>query len=745
MEFLTNVNNLNVLKEAIDSAKEKIYICSAWIRSEILKRIFDKKWFIKHENSLPEIRFLIRMGCSNDFSITDIGNFLNLAARLKAKVRYTAHLHAKLNIVDDFFATVGSFNLTGGGYGDEFHSGSNEEIGVLIRDKEKVKQLTGLFEELWQKASTIEEEVIGFTLSEGTNRYVGYVGVKEIEIGKFVEIEAEDYEGQKRRWLGKVVIPYAHHTAFLPAITPENYDNSQFKEFINALTDESPLARYIKMVTLTKETGYAHLRSGRIEILKEIKEGNTLIFNRIAIPSAALIKSARPILLEKLFCGKNNALATIAANPEVKVGLNFKEILSKHMAIFGTTGSGKSYFAKRLVSKFYQWIRDLNGRVIILDTHNEYAKDNPDLPETLKDELTYIDATQIKQVMFKQIIDEDTNFNSLFGIKFTEEELKILKDAYKTSLGKKEELQKIEAFLKFIKRFTVPEQDNTEELIQNLKPIIQDQITEEMIERHICEELFNELASMRIKAEGLSPNSNDAKEIKKQIYEESLKRFKQTSSYKKFKQDSLNRAIASFLSPYYKTETRPAFSPEKYQQIKKVFDNKEVGFNQDDVIKMIEPPGVYVINLRDLSDDEERREIVGKFLNALFNKAKETNGNFKSLIVVEEAHNYAPEGSGKGSSSSRMLKKIASEGRKFDVGLLVITQRPAYISKDVIAQCNTSAIFRLINTHDISAIGNMVEAVSEELLTQLPAFDTGQCILTGVGVYEAVEVRIDNY
>jgi len=52
-------------------------------------------------------------------------------------------------------------------------------------------------------------------------------------------------------------------------------------------------------------------------------------------------------------------------------------------------------------------------------------------------------------------------------------------------------------------------------------------------------------------------------------------------------------------------------------------------------------------------------------------------------------------------------------------------------------------LWRLINTHNSSAIANMVEAVSEELLAQLPAFGTGQCIFTGVGVYEAVEVKID--
>jgi DNA helicase HerA-like ATPase len=60
----------------------------------------------------------------------------------------------------------------------------------------------------------------------------------------------------------------------------------------------------------------------------------------------------------------------------------------------------------------------------------------------------------------------------------------------------------------------------------------------------------------------------------------------------------------------------------------------------------------------------------------------------------------------------------------------------------VLSQCNTQAIFRLINNQDIKAIEELVEGISKYDVMQLPTFVPGQAIFTGVGVEMPVRVRV---
>ena len=89
-----------------------------------------------------------------------------------------------------------------------------------------------------------------------------------------------------------------------------------------------------------------------------------------------------------------------------------------------------------------------------------------------------------------------------------------------------------------------------------------------------------------------------------------------------------------------------------------------------------------------------------------------------------------------------MMKTIASEGRKFNVGMIVVTQRPAYVSKDVLAQCSSQAIFRLINRNDIGAVEEVVEGISHSEVYRLPHYQQGQCIFTGVAIDSPVVVKV---
>ena len=80
-----------------------------------------------------------------------------------------------------------------------------------------------------------------------------------------------------------------------------------------------------------------------------------------------------------------------------------------------------------------------------------------------------------------------------------------------------------------------------------------------------------------------------------------------------------------------------------------------------------------------------------------------------------------------------MARKIASEGRKFNLGLLIITQRPAQVSKYVLSQANTQVMFRTMNASDLDAVMGYVEFARRDLVELLPSFQTGTAVVSGLG------------
>ncbi len=113
------------------------------------------------------------------------------------------------------------------------------------------------------------------------------------------------------------------------------------------------------------------------------------------------------------------------------------------------------------------------------------------------------------------------------------------------------------------------------------------------------------------------------------------------------------------------------------------------------------------------------------------------------LLVVEECHNFIPtEG---WSTSKRILRRIASEGRKFGVGLCVVSQRPGKIDSNVLSQCNSMIVLRVVNPRDQSNIENSAEALSKDLMQELPSLNVGEAVVFGPAVNLPALVKIDKY
>ncbi|MDI9611439.1 MAG: ATP-binding protein [Archaeoglobales archaeon] len=131
--------------------------------------------------------------------------------------------------------------------------------------------------------------------------------------------------------------------------------------------------------------------------------------------------------------------------------------------------------------------------------------------------------------------------------------------------------------------------------------------------------------------------------------------------------------------------------------------------------------------------------IVSRVISKLFELRK--RGEVEpGMIVVEEAHNFAPER--EKTVSSNVLRTVASEGRKFGLGLMVISQRPARIDKNVISQCNTQIILRVTNPNDINAIKKGIEGITAEMVEEIKRLPTGSAVVVSPELEVPVIVRV---
>lgn len=102
------------------------------------------------------------------------------------------------------------------------------------------------------------------------------------------------------------------------------------------------------------------------------------------------------------------------------------------------------------------------------------------------------------------------------------------------------------------------------------------------------------------------------------------------------------------------------------------------------------------------------------------------------LVVLEEAHNYLK--AGENSISSRTVQTIAKEGRKYGVGLLLVTQRPSELDETVLSQCGTMIALRMNNTKDRGHIKSAVQDELQTMVDLLPSLRTGEGIISGEAV-----------
>ncbi|MEK6976371.1 MAG: ATP-binding protein [Candidatus Thermoplasmatota archaeon] len=147
-----------------------------------------------------------------------------------------------------------------------------------------------------------------------------------------------------------------------------------------------------------------------------------------------------------------------------------------------------------------------------------------------------------------------------------------------------------------------------------------------------------------------------------------------------------------------------------------------------------------IINLKGVSPDVQ--EIVVTRIASLLWEGRKRGEIPAHILVVEEAHNFCPERNVGNAVSGAMLRTVASEGRKFGMGLLIVSQRPAKVDKNVLSQCNTQVVLKVTNPNDLKAIIQSVEGISGDLADEIQRLPVGVALVAGGGLTQPVFVDI---
>ncbi len=123
--------------------------------------------------------------------------------------------------------------------------------------------------------------------------------------------------------------------------------------------------------------------------------------------------------------------------------------------------------------------------------------------------------------------------------------------------------------------------------------------------------------------------------------------------------------------------------------------------------------------------------------------AQEKLNDVPVMIVCEEAHNYVPRSNDAAyRSSKKSLERIAKEGRKYGLSLMVVSQRPSEVSETIFAQCNNFISLRLTNDDDQSYVRRLFPDNSNGITDILPNLAPGECVVVGDAVMLPAVVKM---
>jgi DNA helicase HerA-like ATPase len=170
-------------------------------------------------------------------------------------------------------------------------------------------------------------------------------------------------------------------------------------------------------------------------------------------------------------------------------------------------------------------------------------------------------------------------------------------------------------------------------------------------------------------------------------------------------------------------------------------NNDDVKVNEfiEDILgidNQVKKTQISIIDLNAVED--EVVEVISSVVSRLiFEKLKniDPRNSFPVNLILEEAHRYISERKSTSfGEANKIFERIAKEGRKYGMFLMVSSQRPSELSKTVLSQCSNFIVHRIQNPDDLSHIRQMTPHISSNIMTRLPSIPRQHALVFGHSV-----------
>lgn len=392
------------------------------------------------------------------------------------------------------------------------------------------------------------------------------------------------------------------------------------------------------------------------------------------------------------------AIGHFASNKDVAAILDGNRFFQRHACIVGSTGSGKSYTVASILEKADQLPY---ANMIVFDLHGEY------------NELSYADRIKI--------CDEPDGLHiPLWFFNYEEIHSLFVESSEGTSTNQRA------AVINYIL------QRKKEYISNNMSGVSQEIVTADTPVPFSAKGLIENLEEQNIleidtgETYKTGDNKGQAKTRRGQYYDKLtnlITRLRTKMDDKKYgfvfneddttKADYLNHFVARIMG---KDEYRI-----------KVIDLSEVPSDMLAIVIGIVTRLIYDIQFWITPEKEEVRHPL--------------------VLVCDEAHIYMSNDMSKMKAiekkSLEIFEKIAKEGRKYGIGLLIVSQRPAELNTTIMSQCNNIVSLKVTNDRDKSAVAAMLTDSLVGIVEMLPNLDVGECVVVGDAIMLPSKIILD--